>query len=35
MKEAKELDKVVKKMAAQIKGVRKLVRVKIPPKKKA
>lgn len=35
MKEAKELDKVVKKMAAQIKGVRKFVRLKIPPKKKA
>ncbi len=35
MKEAKELDKVVKKMAAQIKGVSKLVKVKIPPKKKA
>jgi len=35
MKEAKELEKVVKKMAAQIKGVRKLVSVKIPPKKKA
>jgi len=34
MKERKELEKVIKRMAAQTKRVRKFTRKKIPPKKK-
>lgn len=35
MKEKRELDKVVKKMADQIRTVRKIGTLKIPPRKKA
>lgn len=34
MKEVKELEKVIKKMATQIKMARKIKQVKIPAKKK-